>query len=206
MFNFTGSVALGARAMSVACDVQDRDAILQTVSAVQEQLGPIDILVNNAGVAGIARPEAITEAAYDQMLDTNLKGPFLFAQAVYPTMKERGRGSVINIASVAGLIGQATHPTYAASKAGLISLTRSLALAWGKEGIRVNGILPGWITTDMLAELASDPEWYDRAAKRVPLGRIGDPADIANFALFLASPLSSYLTGQSIVVDGGLMA
>lgn len=198
--------ALGARAIGLTCDVQNREEILQAVAAVQEQLGPVDILVNNAGWARPERPEEITEEAYDAMLDTNLKGPFLFSQAVYPGMKAKGSGVIINIASVAGLIGQGTHPTYAASKAGLISLTKSLALAWGKEGIRVNGILPGWISTEMLAQIARDPEWMERAIKRVPLSRIGEPADIANTVLFLCSDLGNYITGQSIVIDGGLMA
>lgn len=198
--------ATGRRALGLTCDVTDQAAIRAAVEQVAEALGPITILVNNAGIVRPSSPLKKSSAEWDLVLATNLDAPFCFAQAVYPSMAAAGGGSIINISSISSVLGQSYNVDYNAAKAGLDGLTRSLAVAWAKKGIRVNSLLPGWVLTEMTESAAADPDWYEAQLARIPLGRFAGPEDMAGAALFLASSASSYMTGASLVIDGGLTA
>lgn len=197
---------LGRRAIGLACDVTDRGAIQVTVDAAATQLGPITILVNNAGIVRPGAPQKKAPEVWEQVLQTNLSAPFFFAQAVYPSMSAAGGGSIINISSISSMVGQSYNADYNAAKAGLDGLTRSLAVAWAKKGIRVNSLLPGWVKTEMTDHAAEDPAWLEAQIARIPMGRFAQPEEMAGAALFLASPASSYMTGACLLMDGGLTA
>jgi 2-deoxy-D-gluconate 3-dehydrogenase len=198
--------ALGRRALGLTCDVTDRAAIRATVEQAVRQLGPVTILVNNAGIVRPRLPQNKAPEEWDQVLSTNLDAPFFFAQAVYPTMAAAGGGSIINIASISAWVGQSYNPDYNAAKAGLEGLTRSLAVAWARKGIRVNAILPGWVSTEMIEGPSQDPAWVEAQGARIPMGRFAGPEEMGGAAVFLASAASSYMTGASLVIDGGLTA
>jgi len=195
--------ALGRRCIAVSCDVLNRADIEATVRATREQLGEPNILVNNAGIARGARPERLSEADWDAVVDTNLKACFVFAQAVFPSMQARGGGKIINIGSEYSIFGSPRVLAYSASKGGVIQLTKSLATAWAGDNIQVNCIIPGWIWTDMTSGIPGDAEFYDLILRRTPAGRFGDPAELAGVAVLLASKASDFVTGVSIPVDGG---
>ena len=195
--------ALGRVAIGLACDVTSRADIDAAVVATIEYLGEPSILVNNSGIARQSRPERMTEEAWDEVVDTNLKACFLFAQAVYPSMKRLGYGKVINIGSEYSLFGSAAVVSYSASKGGVVQLTKSLAVAWAPDNIQVNCIIPGWIVTDMTARGHADPEFNERILSRTPAGRWGEPEDCGGPAVFLASSASDFVTGVSVPVDGG---
>jgi 2-deoxy-D-gluconate 3-dehydrogenase len=195
--------ALGRRALGVPCDVLRKADIDAAVAATIETLGRPSILVNNSGIARGGRPERMSEQDWDDVVDTNLKACFLFAQAVYPSMKELGRGKVINIGSEYSLFGSAQVVSYSASKGGVVQLTKSLAVAWAPDNIQVNCIIPGWIVTDMTAGGYANPEFHARILARTPAGRWGEPEDCGGPAVFLASRASDFVTGVSIPVDGG---
>ena len=195
--------ALGHSAAGVRCDVTQRDEIEATVAFAREQFGGLSIVVNNAGVSGGGPPAEIEEAVWDRVLDTNLKAGFQFAQAAYPLLKESGRGKLINIGSEYSLFGSANVVPYAASKGGVIQLTKSLAVAWARDNIQVNAIIPGWITTDMTAPVKDNETFYNQILKRTPARRFGEPEECAGTAVFLASAASDFVTGVSIPVDGG---
>jgi 2-deoxy-D-gluconate 3-dehydrogenase len=195
--------ALGRRALGMSCDVLRKDDIDRAVAETRDRLGVPTILVNNSGIARLAEPERMTEQAWDDVVDTNLKACFLFAQAVHPSMLEAGRGKVINIGSEYSLFGSAAVVSYSASKGGVVQLTKSLAVAWAPQNIQVNCIIPGWIVTDMTARGHADPEFSGRILGRTPAGRWGEPEDCAGPAVFLASRASDFVTGVSIPVDGG---
>jgi NAD(P)-dependent dehydrogenase (short-subunit alcohol dehydrogenase family) len=186
------------------CDVADAGQVEAMVQKTMATYGQIDILVNNAGVSWGERPETMALARWQKVVDVNLTGAFLCAQAVGREMLKRKSGSIINIASVAGFMGYAAGPHYvgyAASKAGLMGMTRELAASWGRDGIRVNAIAPGFFHS-RLADVAIaivEPRIVDRS----PIPRVGKPGELKGVAVFLASDASSYITGQSIVVDGG---
>jgi 3-oxoacyl-[acyl-carrier protein] reductase len=191
----------GARALSIAADVTARTDVEAMVDQVVGEFGRLDVLVNNAGVNRDAMSHKMTEEQWDQVLAVNLKGTFLCAQAVLAVMRERGWGRVINTSSVASLgnIGQAN---YAASKAGVIGLTRTLALEYAKNGITVNCVAPGPVMTRMLASV---PEAIrEKIVAKVPVGRIARPEEIAAVHAFLASEDAAFITGQVLFVDGGL--
>jgi NAD(P)-dependent dehydrogenase (short-subunit alcohol dehydrogenase family) len=191
----------GARALSIAADVTARTDVEAMVDQVVGEFGRLDVLVNNAGVNRDAMSHKMTEEQWDQVLAVNLKGTFLCAQAVLAVMRERGWGRVINTSSVASLgnIGQAN---YAASKAGVIGLTRTLALEYAKYGITVNCVAPGPVMTRMLASV---PEAIrEKIVAKVPVGRIARPEEIAAVHAFLASEDAAFITGQVLFVDGGL--
>lgn len=196
--------AAGAEATGVQCDVLDRNSVHAAVSAAADRFGGIDILVNNSGTSYRAQPEDVPEEEWDRVIDTNLKGPFLVSRAVYPCMKRRGGGKIINIGSMMSIFASEYASPYASSKGGVVQLTKSCAIAWAKDNIQVNAILPGWFHTDMTAAfLRMYPEREQLIADRTPAGRWGQPEEIAGTAVFLASPASDFVTGASIPVDGG---
>ncbi|MCD8265948.1 MAG: 3-oxoacyl-[acyl-carrier-protein] reductase [Prevotellaceae bacterium] len=194
--------ALGVRAKGYASNAAKFDETEQVVAKVKEDFGSIDILVNNAGITKDGLLLRMSEAQWDAVIAVNLKSAFNFVHACLPIMMRQRKGSIINMASVVGVHGNAGQANYAASKAGLIALAKSVAKEMGPKGIRANAIAPGFIETAMTAALPDNvrQEWM----KAIPLRRGGQVEDIANTALYLASELSSYVTGQVIQVDGGM--
>jgi 3-oxoacyl-[acyl-carrier protein] reductase len=193
---------LGDRAVGVSCDVAVAEQVEAALAAAEATLGPVDILVNNAGLTRDNILLRLTDADWDAVLDANLTGAFHTTRAVIKGMMKRRSGRIINVTSVVGLSGNKGQANYAASKAGLIGFTKSVAKEYAGRGVLANCIAPGYIETDMTSGL---PE----AAKAtllqgIALGRLGRPEDVAGTALFLASDLASYITGQVLVVDGGL--
>jgi len=197
------ATALGANAMGVAADMGDPASVTAAIQAVEAGLGSLDILVNNAGVTKDGLLARMSEADWDVVLDANLKGAFVAMKAVSRGMMKRRSGRIINITSVVGIIGNAGQANYAASKAGLIGLTKSVARELASRNVLVNAVAPGFIDTDMTRSLTDDQR--AAVAKQIPLGRLGDPGDIAKMVLFLASDLAGYITGQVLVVDGGMV-
>lgn len=194
---------LGQRCIGVRCDVTKHDDIRAAVQAVQDAFSKLNILVNNAGIGAGGRPEELSAEAWERVIDTNLIGSFLFAQAVYPLMVAYGGGKIINIASGYAIFGSPSNLPYGATKAGLVQLTKSLAIAWAKDNIQVNVILPGWVHTDMTAGIRGNKALYDTMVQRIPARRMAEPEDMAGAAILLASQASNFITGQSIVIDGG---
>ncbi|HET9133997.1 MAG TPA: 3-oxoacyl-[acyl-carrier-protein] reductase [Gemmatimonadales bacterium] len=195
---------IGERARGFGCDVTDPASIRAAIAGAEAALGPIDILVNNAGLTRDNLLLRLDDAAWDEVLNANLKGAFVATQAVIKGMMKRRSGRIINLTSVVGITGNAGQANYAASKAGLIGFTKSVAKEYAARGVLANCIAPGFIATDMTAAL---PE-ATRAAllESIPLGRLGAPGDIAGAVLFLASDLAAYVTGQVLVVDGGMIS
>ena len=194
--------ALGVKAKSYASNAADFAQTEEVVKAVKEEFGSIDILVNNAGITKDGLKLRMTEQQWDAVIAVNLKSAFNFIHACVPVMMRQRGGSIINMASVVGVHGNAGQANYAASKAGLIALAKSIAQEMGPKGIRANAIAPGFIETAMTAALPEDirKEWCNK----IPLRRGGQVEDIANVATFLASDMSSYVSGQVIQVDGGM--
>jgi 3-oxoacyl-[acyl-carrier protein] reductase len=197
------NVARGDAAKAYAVDVADHSAVQKIGAQILEDFGKIDILVNNAGVTcdGLAMRMPIED--WDMVINTNLRGAFSFTQAIVRSMIKQRRGRIINISSVIGLIGNAGQTNYAASKAGLIGFTKSLARELASRNITVNAIAPGFVTTDMTAGLSD--EIKDTIQAKIPLGKTGAPEDIASAVAFLASDEASYITGQVLCVDGGIV-
>jgi 2-deoxy-D-gluconate 3-dehydrogenase len=174
------------------------------VAQTVERFGRLDILVNNAGVANRKRPELYTPDEWRAVLDVNLTGAFFAAQAAYHAMKRSGGGKMINIGSMMSIFGASFASAYAASKGGIVQLTKALATAWAGDNIQVNAILPGWIDTELTRTARAQVEGlHDRVLARTPAGRWGVPDDLAGTAVFLASPASDFVTGTAIPVDGG---
>lgn len=194
--------ALGVKAKGYASNAADFAQTEEVVNSVKADFGSIDVLVNNAGITKDGLMMRMSEAQWDAVINVNLKSAFNFIHAVLPIMMRQRSGSIINMASVVGVHGNAGQSNYAASKAGLIALAKSIAQEVGSRGIRANAIAPGFIETAMTAALPEEvrKEW----ANKIPLRRAGQVADIANVATFLASDLSSYVSGQVIQVDGGM--
>ncbi len=197
------SRSLGRKCLGISCDVTKRADIDATIRRTRDELGVPTILVNNAGIGRGGRPEKLSEADWDAVIDVNLKACFVFAQAMFPSMKEAGRGKVINIGSEYSLFGSPRVVSYSASKGGVIQLTKSLAIAWAPENIQVNCIIPGWIWTDMTIGIKERQEFFDHIIGRTPAGRFGEPEELGGAAVFLASKASDFVTGVSIPVDGG---
>jgi NAD(P)-dependent dehydrogenase (short-subunit alcohol dehydrogenase family) len=202
------AAALPTRALALPCDVRDYDSVNAMVARVVHELGRVDILVNNAGTVWGAAPEDIPLEGWQKVVDVNLTGVFLCAQAVGRAMIERGEGGkIVNIASVAGLHGAPAEIVdtlpYHATKGGVIALTRDLAWKWARHGINVNAIAPGWFPSDMANFVI---ERRPQLAERIPLGRFGGPEDLKGAVVFLASRASDYVTGHTLVVDGGQSA
>ena len=194
--------ALGVKAKSYASNAADYAQTEEVVKAVKEEFGSIDILVNNAGITKDGLMLRMTEQQWDAVIAVNLKSAFNFIHACVPVMMRQRGGSIINMASVVGVHGNAGQANYAASKAGLIALAKSIAQEMGPKGIRANAIAPGFIETAMTAALPD--EVREQWKQKIPLRRGGQVEDIANVATFLASDLSSYVSGQVIQVDGGM--
>jgi 3-oxoacyl-[acyl-carrier protein] reductase len=191
----------------IAADISRPEEAEALVARVIEQLGRIDILVNSAGIdgAGVNALE-LTNEEWRRVLDVNLTGPFLVARAAARNMVENGGGVIVNVASLNGLEAEPNFADYNSSKGGLVMLTRSLAIDLVKRNIRVNAVCPGYILTPMTEEYANDPEVGPAIRQAIPMGRFGDPAEVAAAIAFLASDDASYITGEALVVDGGRFA
>jgi 3-oxoacyl-[acyl-carrier protein] reductase len=194
---------LGDRALAVTADVSDPDATGRAVEAVERGLGPVDVLVNNAGITKDGLLARMSPADWDAVLNANLKGAFLMTRAVTRGMMKRRWGRVVNITSVVGLMGNAGQANYAASKAGLIGFTKAVARELSSRNVLVNAVAPGFIDSDMTRALTE--EQRNALVPRIPLGRLGAGRDVAGAVLFLASNLADYITGQVLVVDGGMV-
>jgi meso-butanediol dehydrogenase/(S,S)-butanediol dehydrogenase/diacetyl reductase len=206
--------ALGRRAVVVATDVTSRDDLRAMVDRAKAEFGRIDILVNNAGIYKAAATLDVTEDHWDAIMNINAKAVFFASQAVIPVMMAQKSGCIVSLASMAGKIGSKTNLPYNASKAAVVSMTKSLALAHAGDGIRVNCVCPGFVETDMWSVVSRDQgkllgmtaeEFTRQRAAQVPLGRMEKPEDVAHVVAFLAGPRSGYMTGQALSVDGGLV-
>lgn len=200
----------GAQAKAVVCDVTRGEAIRSAVEQVEAAFGPVNVLVNNAGALSVSTVESISEDDWDQVMETNLKGPYLLARAILPSMRRAGGGSIVNVGSVLGLVAMKNRAAYCASKGGLTLLTKAMALDHAHENIRVNCICPAIVETDLVKNLFSQGDEGRQAMQAriatLPLGRFGHPTDVAELAVFLASDESSWMTGTAIPLDGGLTA
>ena len=200
----------GGEALVVSADVSQQTEIDQVLAEVQARFGSLNVLVNNAGVLHIGTAEQITEAQWDQTFNTNVKGLWLLSRAVLPLMRKAGGGSIINVASVLGINGARNRASYAPSKGAVILLTKCMAIDHGAEKIRVNAICPSFVETELTADVlrkSPDPEAVRRERTGVhPMGRLGQPEDMAGLAVYLASEESSWVTGAALPVDGGYLA
>ncbi len=200
--------AEGGTARFHALDVTDTPAVDAAVAAAEQAFGRLDCVVANAGIAHRVPLDAMSDAKWDHTMDVDLKGVFRVVRAAVPGMRARGGGAVVAMSSIMGVAyGWDEHVHYSAAKSGVVGLVRGLAVELARAGIRVNGIAPGYIRTAqaLSVEHSLGPEGLERAASFIPMGRVGEPDDIADVALFLASPAARYLTGQVIAVDGGLL-
>src|SRR5471032_992730 len=195
--------ALDGKAWAFAVDVSDSAAVTAAAEKILIDCGKVDILMNNAGVTRDGLLMRMSEEDWDTVLNTNLKGAFFFTKAFFRTFAKQRAGRIINISSVIGLIGNPGQANYAASKAGLIGFTQSVARELAGRGVTVNAIAPGFIETDMTSDL--NPELKGNILKQIPLGKFGAAEDIANAALFLAGSSAGYVTGQVLTVDGGMV-
>lgn len=197
----------GIRAESLPCDVTDEGAVQRLFAQVAERHGKLDILVNNAGSTVRKAPQDFTLDDWHSVMDVNLTSAFLCARSAYPLMVKAGGGKVINIGSIMSLFGAPYAPAYCASKGGIVQFTKSLALAWAKDRIQANAVLPGWIDTELTVGARNQvPGLNERVLARTPAGRWGVPQDLAGIAVFLASSASDFVTGAAIPVDGGYSA
>ncbi|RLC52516.1 MAG: 3-oxoacyl-ACP reductase [Candidatus Cloacimonadota bacterium] len=194
---------LGFRALGFAANVTDPNAIAAVFKEIVGQLGRIDVLINNAGITKDGLIMKMKESDWDAVIAVNLKGTFVCSQKVCRYMLKQRSGSIINIASVIGIMGNAGQANYAASKGGIIALTKSTAKEFASRGIRVNAVAPGFIKTEMTENLSQ--EVVDKYSEAIPLRRMGLPKDVADLCVFLASDEADYITGQTINVDGGLI-
>ncbi len=198
-----GIVDDGGDAKAYVCNVADSAAVDATAKNVLADFGRVDIVVNNAGITRDMLVRRITDEMWDDVINVNLRGTFLITRAFVESMRKSKWGRIINIASISGLIGNKGQANYSASKAGVIGFTRTISKELGNRNITANAICPGFVETDMTAVL--EPIYVQGIKDRIPVGRIGSPDDIANAVLFFASPDSSYVTGQILTVDGGLI-
>ena len=194
---------LGRNANGFSLDVTDKQMVVQTVERVLEYFGCIDILVNNAGVNHRVPVLDYPEEEWDRVINTNLKGYFLMAQAVVPQMIEHGYGKVINMSSILGTVGLPNQLAYASSKGGVDQMTKVMALEWAKQGVRVNAIGPTYFETELVTQIRDDPERFEFINDRTPMGRWGYLPELEGTVIFLASPASDFITGQTLYVDGG---
>ncbi len=196
--------ALGRRVLALDLDVRDEESIRRMAAAAEAAFGQIHILVNNAG-CNIRKPALeVTWDNWNQILETNLRGTFFVAQAIAPGMIAKGYGRIVNIGSVTSVFGYAGLAPYGASRGGVRQLTMSLADEWGKFGVTVNCLAPGWFKTEQNKVLYENQEWVDYISDRIPVKRPGQPHDLDGAVVFLASESSRYVTGQTLLVDGGI--
>jgi NAD(P)-dependent dehydrogenase (short-subunit alcohol dehydrogenase family) len=197
----------GGQALFVSLDVTSEQSWLDAIGATVAKFGRLDILVNNAGVSAHGMIEFTTEADWDRVMDVNSKGPFLGTKAAIPEMRKSGGGSIINISSQLGLVGtEMSSPQYQSSKGAIRLLTKTTALQYAPDGIRCNSVHPGPVNTDMTADSRGNPENLGKMVSRIPMGRYGEPVEIANGVLYLASDESGFVTGSELVLDGGWTA
>ena len=196
--------AAGGTAMAVACDVTSSERVAAAVDEVVKAWGGLDILVNNAGITKDTLVMRMKDDQWDAVININLRGTFLFTRTASRPLLKSQRGRIINIASVSGITGNPGQANYSASKAGIIGLTRTVAKELAGRGVTVNAVAPGFIATEMTAALSDEVK--EEVKKQVPLGRMGDPQDVADAVLFLASPAAGFITGHVLTVDGGLTA
>ena len=194
---------LGVRAETFAMDVLRKGSVREAVEAVMASFGKIDVLVNNAGVNVRKTTLELSEEEWDRVLDTNLKGYFLVAQAVAPHMIRKGSGKVVNVSSIFGAVGMNNQLAYACSKGGIVQMTKVMAIEWAPHNIHVNAIGPTYFETPLVATLRDDPERFRFINERTPMGRWGQPEELEGTVIFLASKASDFITGQTIYVDGG---
>ena len=196
--------AIGAQAVSIKTDVTSETDWKTVIKTVFDRFKRIDILVNNAGVSLTKAPELVSLDEWQTILNVNMTGAFLGARGVYPTMKRQGGGKIVNIGSMCSIFGGAFNVPYTASKGGILQLSRGLAVAWGKDNIQVNAILPGFIDTAFARRAkAKMPDFEEKARARTPAGRWGVPSDFEGIAIFLCSAASDFISGAAIPVDGG---
>jgi 2-dehydro-3-deoxy-D-gluconate 5-dehydrogenase len=194
----------GVDSAFVAVDVAQEPSCRALVETTVARFGRLDILVNNAGVNTRKQPEAYGAAEWHEIVNVNLAGAFFCAQAAYPAMQKAGGGKIINVGSMTSIFGASFAAPYAASKGGVVQLTRSLAVAWAKDNIQVNAVLPGWIDTELTEGARRDVAGLnERVLARTPTGRWGRPTDFAGVTVFLAGPASDFVTGTAIPIDGG---
>jgi 2-deoxy-D-gluconate 3-dehydrogenase len=194
----------GARAIAAQADVRRKESCQAMIEAATKAFGGVDILVNNAGINIRKQPQDYSVEEWHTVIDSNLSSAFLCCQAAYPAMVRAGGGKIIGIGSMMSIFGAPFTAAYAASKGGLVQLTRALATAWAKDNIQVNAVLPGWIDTDLTRKAREQVSGlHERVVARTPVARWGTPDDLAGIAVFLASPASDFITGTAIPVDGG---
>lgn len=202
-----GIVGSGGKAVFERHDVVSEDDWSAVVSRTVEREGRIDVLVNNAGFAGSSTEDSMDLGAFDTLMDVNLRGVFLGMRAVIPVMRENGGGAIVNISSISGNIGQdVVHIGYNATKGGVRAITKAGAVQNARHGIRVNSVHPGILPPMRTARLTAEPALRERWMARIPMGRAGEPIEVANAVLFLASDEASYVTGAELCVDGGYLA
>jgi len=198
---------MGRRSLALAADVTSQEDVQRLVDAALSEFGRIDVLVNSAGTSPyLARAEEMTKAQWEEVIATNLTGCFLCAQAVGRVMIQQKRGNIVNVTSILAEVANPRLSAYSASKAGVLALTRVLAVEWARHNIRVNAIAPGWVETDMTRPMMGSKAIYDNLLGKIPMGRFATPEEMVGAAVFLASNESSYMTGQAIYLDGGCLA
>jgi len=195
--------ALGQKSAGFSIDVTSKQKVTECVDQILNTFGRVDILVNNAGVNHRVPVLEYSEEDWDQVIDTNLKGYFLTAQAIAPQMLENGYGKVINISSIMGTVALPNQLAYASSKGGVDQMTKVMALEWAKQGLRVNAIGPTYFETDLVKPIRNDPERFNFINERTPMGRWGYLPELEGIIIFLAAPASDFITGQTIYIDGG---
>ena len=196
--------AIGRKCINIEMEVLEEDSIINAVKKAETELGPINILINNAG-CNIRKPALeVTWEDWETVVDTNLKGAFFLAKEIAKGMTERGYGRIVNIGSVTSVAGYAGLGPYGASRGGIKQLTMSLAHDWGDKGVTVNCLAPGWFKTEQNAKLFENSDWVSYIEERIPLGRVGRPDDLDGTCIFLSSDASAYVTGQTLLVDGGI--
>lgn len=200
--------AAGGKGAFVSLDVTDLVAVAQAADSIYQMHGSVDVLVNNAGIVRNAPAAEMSLDDWKSVIDIDLGGVFHCAQAFGKRMVAAGRGSMVNISSICGEVTVYPQPqvSYNAAKAGVNLLTKSLAVEWAKSGVRVNAVAPGYVATELTLRGRSNPEWFDTWVRMTPMGRLGEPREIANAVLFLAADASSYITGTVLTIDGGYTA
>jgi len=195
----------GVDSLALATDVTDGAEVQALFERTADELGAVDVVVNNAGInpgSGMGTPESVDPSEFEATVDVNLQGAFTCTHEAGEYLHENGGGSVVNVASISGLVGTKRQHGYVASKHGLVGLTKSVALDWA-PAVRANAIAPGYVSTDLTAPIESDDDLHQSLLDDIPAGRFAEPEEVANAALFLASDMASYVTGECLVVDGG---